>query len=77
MAVLTADEYERLHRLGSAEKERTDPMSGRQPFSKLTKDFPPERRQRINERKDKLFTEFPQDDKDSERMSIPEQPLDL
>ena len=34
-------------------------MSGRRPFSDLTKDFTPERRRRIDEMKSKLVTEMP------------------
>ena len=34
-------------------------MSGRHPFSELTKDFTPERRQRIADEKDKLLAEMP------------------
>ena len=34
-------------------------MSGRRPFSDLTKDFTPERRRRIDEMKSELVTEMP------------------
>ena len=34
-------------------------MSGRRPFTELTKDFSPERRQRIDEMKGKLLAEMP------------------
>ena len=34
-------------------------MSGRQPFSELTKDFTPERRQRIDDIKSELLAEMP------------------
>ena len=34
-------------------------MSGRHPFNELTKDFPPERRQRIDDMKRELLTEMP------------------
>ena len=34
-------------------------MSGRRPFSDLTKDFAPERRQRIDEMKSELLAEMP------------------
>ena len=35
-------------------------MSGRHPFSELTKDFTPERRQRIDAIKSELLAEFPE-----------------
>lgn len=34
-------------------------MSGRHPFNELTKDFPPERRQRIDDMKRELLAEMP------------------
>ena len=34
-------------------------MSGRRPFSDLTKDFTPERRRRIDEMKSEMVTEMP------------------
>ena len=34
-------------------------MSGRHPFSELTRDFTPERRQRIDEMKDEMLAEMP------------------
>ncbi len=34
-------------------------MSGRHPFSELTRDFTPERRRRIDEMKDELLAEMP------------------
>ena len=34
-------------------------MSGRHPFSELTKDFPPERRRRIDAMKPKLLADMP------------------
>ena len=37
-------------------------MSGRQSFTELTRDFPPERRQRIAEMKADLLAEIPQPD---------------
>ena len=34
-------------------------MSGRHPFNELTKDFPPERRRRIDDMKRELLAEMP------------------
>ena len=34
-------------------------MSGRHPFSELTKDFPPERRRRIDAMKPELLADMP------------------
>lgn len=34
-------------------------MSGRHPFNDLTKDFPPERRQRVDDMKREFLTEMP------------------
>ena len=36
-----------------------DRMSGRQPFSELTKDFTPERRRRVDDKKRELLAEMP------------------
>ena len=44
---------------GATAKGGTDRMSGRHPFSELTKDLTPERRQRIDDIKGKLLAEMP------------------
>lgn len=40
-------------------RQRTDPMSERHPFDKLTKDFTPKRRARVDSRKGELRTAVP------------------
>ena len=43
----------------AADRPLCDRMSGRRPFSELTKEFSPERRRRIDETKRKLLAEMP------------------